>query len=116
MPAIPDGLPPWANAIATLIFLSGFGLTIWKSVNKSAPPADAQNAIIAGDIMATKPMADLAKAVEKLDPNLHLYMAAMDRAAAASDRAAVASDRAAEASHRTEHAIADLCIALRDKT
>lgn len=116
MPAIPDGLPPWANAIATLFFLCGFGFTIWRSVNKTPPPSDAPNAIVAGDIMATKPMADLAKAVEEMAKAAPLQSAAYDRAAAASDRAAAASDRAAEASHRTEHAIVDLCQVLKDRT
>lgn len=65
--------------------------------------------------MATKPMADLAKAVDKLAENTGLQTAAMDRYAAASDRAAAASDRAAEAAHRSEDAMRDLCHALKDR-
>lgn len=115
IPAVPDGLPPWANAVATLMLLVGYGFVLWGARKKPVAGADAPNAIIAGDIMATKPMADLAKAVERVAENVALQAAAQDRAAAASDRAAAASDRAAEATHRSEDAMRDLCQALRDR-
>lgn len=43
MPVVPDGLPPWGNAIASLIVLIGFGITMWKAIEKrsSTPTSEA---------------------------------------------------------------------------
>lgn len=98
---LPEGAPWWASLIAyALIAVAGYAAVVkgWKGASK--PEAEA--AIVMGDIMATKPMADLARAVETLNDRVRLNTEAQDRAAAASDRAIAAQDR-------TQDAIRDLC-------
>ena len=76
---------------AAAAFLAGF--KGWKDRPKRA--SEAQNTLIAGDIMDTRPMKDLAAAVDRLADG-------RDRTVSAIDHNTVAVDR-------MERAIRDMC-------
>lgn len=54
MPVIPDGLPPWGNAIASLIVLIGFGITMWKAIDRKAS-TPSNEAVVLSASMADGP-------------------------------------------------------------
>ena len=104
MVTIPDGLPPWAQGLATIIVLIGFGASIWKGVIKrgESPPSNAPNAMIAMDIVSTKPFQDMATELRGVNDRL-------DRLLDAEQAGTDALYRVAAAERATETAIRDLC-------
>lgn len=75
-----------------IIGASGFAVYQgWTRASKAV--AVAPNTLIAGDIMSTKPMADLAIAVSDLARNVDDMVASQDRSAEASNRVCAAVDR-----------------------
>ena len=108
MPTVPEGLPPWANAVASLIILIGFGLTVWQGRKKTAP-STAPNTLIAGDIMSTKPMADLAKNMADLVVAAARIEGALEHNTEAVNRQEAATRAVEGAVRSSEAATRDLC-------
>lgn len=77
----------------------------WKTARK---PSNAPNALIAGDIMDTRPMKDLSAQVERMTEHLNQLVHAEDRSAAAEDRHSAALDRNTDA-------MRDLCLSIERK-
>jgi len=101
---VPESLPPWLQTLLYLAGLIGAGFAAmrgWR--NKQAERgSEAPNALIAGDIMDTKPMKDLVHEVGHLRE-------AVDRMVEAQERGTDATNRMHDAERSTESAIRDLC-------
>lgn len=101
-PEVPEGVPAWVAYIAFGVGALFAAFQGWKASQK---PSTAPNALIAGDIMATKPMKDLADEVGRLSEHLTHLAAAEDRRCAADDRKSAALDRNTDA-------VRDLCLTI----
>lgn len=102
---LPDGGPVWVSFLVYGAAALGALAAIvqgWKTARK---PSDAQNTLIAGDIMDTRPMRDLATQVERLGEHVAQLAQAEDRRAAADDRKSAALDRNTDA-------VRDLCLTI----
>lgn len=101
-PTPPEGLPVWLQTIIYIGGLLGAFAAAWKGWISKAKPTEAPNAIIAGDIMSTKPMRDLADGVAILNSN---SVKVQD----GQDRIIDALNRLTDAERSTEQAIRDMC-------
>lgn len=101
-PTPPEGLPVWLQTIIYIGGLLGAFAAAWKGWISKAKPTEAPNAIIAGDIMSTKPMRDLADGVAVLNSN---SVKVQD----GQDRIIDALNRLTDAERSTEQAIRDMC-------
>ena len=104
-----DALPPWLQTLLYLGGIVGAFAAAWKgwiSKGVAAKPSEAPNALIAGDIMSTKPMKDLAEAVEKLNI---LSKECSDREHEIHNRQLDAINRLNDSERATEQAVRDLC-------
>lgn len=108
---LPEGAPWWAVLFAYCLF---FGLALmaalkgWRGADK---PSDARNAVIAGDIMDTKPVKDLAAQVMLLAVFAEKIVEGQKRVIEAQDRTTEAVDRASAATDRNEAAVRAMCAA-----
>lgn len=109
MDHVPEALPAWLQALLYIGGVIGAAAAAFHGWIKKAPSQKAaENAagvLIAGDIMATKPMQDLAEAVSRMAHGLDHMIEAQDRTTAAVDRVSAATDR-------NEAAVRDLCRAI----
>lgn len=123
MTTLPEGLPPWANAIAAVMVLIGFGVTHWFSVMRlRRTPTEPVAALVQGDIMSTEPMKRLAEATERLDKNvarmteaINLDREAKERHTAALDRACLTLERLGGRAERLDDALRDVRDEMRSK-
>lgn len=101
LPPAPDGLPPWMNALWSVLFLAG-GFAIWfQSARKAKTPAQqATSALIAADITSTKPFQDIADVLERIETGQGRLEHGQDRIVAAIDRMCAAQDRTTAALER----------------
>lgn len=84
---VPEGLPVWVQALIYLGTIAGSVIAAVLGWKRKAPGAsEAPNTLIAGDIMDTRPMRDLAGAVDRLADSEDRTAAAMDRVERAIDR------------------------------
>jgi hypothetical protein len=101
----PPSVPDW---LTQLIFYAGTACAAiyagWKGYTskKVAKSDSVRTAIVAGDLMDTKPMRDLAAAVERLGDR-------MQRFEDGQDRVVDAVNRNTDAERSTETAIRDMC-------
>lgn len=109
---MPMPLPAGAPEIGAYIVYIGFGVgglfAAFQGWKASQKPSTAPNALIAGDIMDTRPMKDLAEGVGRLNEQMVHLAAAEDRRAAADDRKSAALDRNTDA-------VRDLCLTIERK-
>ena len=63
MQTIPEGLPPWAQALAAVLFLISSGAAIWKAVIKKEP-VDAPATVLSATIADGQAMRDLVAALK----------------------------------------------------
>lgn len=91
----PDKIEAWLTLLTPGLVIAGAaGYAIWQGWTRAAKAvSNAPNTLIAGDIMSTKPMADLALAVADLSRNVDDMVAAQDRSADAMNRVCAAVDR-----------------------
>ena len=97
-----------AGIVGTLAAAFYAGWSGWKGRVKGVQAADAKNAVIAGDIMDTRPMKDLVVEVSRMNEHLTQLAAAEDRQSAAEDRHSAALDRNTDA-------MRDLCLSIERK-
>lgn len=84
---VPEGLPVWVQALIYIGTVTGAAVAAFLGWRRKAPnAADAPNTLIAGDIMDTRPMKDLAAAVDRLADGEDRTAAALDRVERAIDR------------------------------
>lgn len=65
MPVVPDGLPPWGNAIASLMVLIGFGITMWKAVAKKAASSTNEAVVLSAAIADGAAVRDLIQQLKE---------------------------------------------------
>lgn len=85
--ALPDGAPVWVSFLVYGAAALGALAAIaqgWRTARK--PASNAPNAIIAGDIMDTRPMKDLVVEMGRMNDHLNVLTAAEERRTVAIDR------------------------------
>lgn len=85
-PALPEGAPQVGAYIIYISFGVGALYAAYQGWKASHKPSNAPNALIAGDIMDTRPMKDLVTQVERLSDHLTHLTAAEERRSTALDR------------------------------
>lgn len=96
-----DSLAALAGIVGTVAAAFWAGVVGWRSRSRTKA-LDAPNALIAADIMDTRPMKDLARAVDDMNTNGARYS---DRMVDAVDHNTAAVDRMERAIVRTTEAI-----------
>lgn len=116
-----ENLPGWAGPLVSFAGVAGAAgaafLAAWKGFNsKSKQASEAPNTLIAGDIMDTKPMKDLAHQVQHLAEACLRIEQAIEHNTDAANRVE-ASNRSIEVAVRSlEAANRDLCRVIERKT
>ncbi|RZJ01807.1 MAG: hypothetical protein EON90_02020 [Brevundimonas sp.] len=85
-PALPESAPQVGAYIIYVCFAVGGLFAAYQGWKASQKPSNAPNALIAGDIMDTRPMKDLVTQVERLSDHLSHLTAAEERRSTALDR------------------------------
>lgn len=91
----PETIEAWLKLVMPGLVIAGAaGYAIWQGWTRAAKAVShAPNALIAADIMSTKPMADLASAVADLAHRIEHMTEAEERTAESNNRICAAIDR-----------------------